>query len=69
MHRWKEEFLVLGGGDRRVNMGTKQGTFCILLMYSKYLPNIYIIRSYQGSLSHNTADALKIIQGFSQLIH
>lgn len=69
MHRWKEEFLVLGGGDLRVNMGTKQGTFCILVMFSKTVSNIHIIRSYQGSLSHNTVDALEIIQGFSQLIH
>lgn len=60
MHRWKEEFLVLGGGDWRVNMGTKQGTFCILLMFSKNVSNIHIIRSYQGSLSHNTADALSV---------
>lgn len=52
-----------------MNTGTKQGTFCIILMLSKKLSNIYIIKSYQGSLSHNTADALEIIQGFSQLIH
>lgn len=68
MHRWKEKFLVLGGGNWRVNIETKQGTFCILLMFPKH-SNIHIIRSYQGSLSHYTADALEIIQGFSQLIH
>lgn len=50
-------------------MGTKQGTFCILVMFSKNVSNIHIIRSYQGSLSHNAADALEIIQGLSQLIH